>query len=114
MAQLWEVMLETPQQLGASIRRRRQALGLTQEELALTVDVGPRFIVELEAGKPTCQLGKALAVARAVGIRLADAAEAPPQVPLPAGRSRANAAPAALPATTSSDAKITRRRRSTR
>jgi len=73
-------MIETPQQFGALIRRRRQALDLTQEELALAVDVGPRFIGELEAGKPTCQIGKALAVARAVGVKLADVAEAPPQV----------------------------------
>lgn len=70
-------MLETPQQLGALIRQHRRALHLTQEELALAVNVGPRFVAELEAGKATCQLGKALAVAHAVGIRLVDAA-APP------------------------------------
>ena len=34
-----------------------------------------RFVVDLEAGKPTCQLGKALAVARAVGIELVDRRE---------------------------------------
>jgi HTH-type transcriptional regulator / antitoxin HipB len=68
-------MLDTPRQFGALIRERRKALKLTQEELALTVNVGPRFIAELEAGKPTCQLGKALAVARAVGVKLTDAAE---------------------------------------
>jgi y4mF family transcriptional regulator len=68
-------MLETPEQFGALIRQRRKALRLTQEDLALAVNVGPRFIAELEAGKATCQLGKALAVAHAVGIRLIDAAE---------------------------------------
>jgi HTH-type transcriptional regulator/antitoxin HipB len=67
--------VETSQQFGALVRERRKALKLTQEELALTVNVGPRFIAELEAGKPTSQLGKALAVARAVGIKLTDAAE---------------------------------------
>lgn len=82
-------MIETPQQFGALIRRRRIALDLTQEELALTVNVGPRFIVELEAGKPTCQLGKALAVARAVGVKLTDAADPPQgQSPLPSTRPR--------------------------
>lgn len=70
-----KTMIDTSKQFGALIQRRRQALGLTQEELALTVDVGPRFIGELEAGKPTCQLGKALAVAQAVGVRLADTGE---------------------------------------
>lgn len=68
-------MLTTPSQFGALIRQRRKALNLTQDQLALTIPVGPRFIAELEAGKPTCQLGKALAVARAVGIELIDAAE---------------------------------------
>ena len=42
----------------------------TQRDLALAVNVGERFIVDLESGKPTCQLGKALAVAKGVGIRL--------------------------------------------
>src|SRR5688500_18921909 len=48
----------------------------SQRDLALAVNVGERFIVDLESGKPTCQLGKALAVARGVGIRLTDTAPA--------------------------------------
>lgn len=71
-------MIETSMQFGTLVRRRRRALGLTQEELALTAKVGPRFIGELEAGKATCQLGKALAVARAVGVELVDAGETLP------------------------------------
>ena len=63
---------------GRMIRRRRKALGLRQRDLALSVDVGERFIVDLEAGKPTCQLGKALSVARALGIRLIEGPEARP------------------------------------
>lgn len=74
-------MLETPEQFGVLIRKRRKALRLTQEELALAVNVGPRFIAELEAGKATCQLGKALTVAHAVGVRLIDAAEDPSDRP---------------------------------
>jgi y4mF family transcriptional regulator len=58
---------------GNLVRQRRKALGLRQKELALAVGVGERMIVDLEAGKETCQLGKALAIARAVGIRLVDA-----------------------------------------
>jgi len=50
---------------------------MTQRDLALAVNVGERFIVELENGKPTCQLGKALAVAKCVGIRLTDTVPAP-------------------------------------
>jgi y4mF family transcriptional regulator len=54
---------------GALVRERREALKMTQDDLALTTGVGRRFIVELEAGKPSCQLGKALVVAIAVGLR---------------------------------------------
>ena len=54
---------------GALVRERREALKMTQDDLALTTGVGRRFIVELEAGKPSCQLGKALIVAIAVGLR---------------------------------------------
>lgn len=61
-------------EFGALCRRRRQAQKITQRDLAAIADTGERFIVELEAGKPTVQLGKALAVAFALGIRLADAA----------------------------------------
>jgi y4mF family transcriptional regulator len=60
---------------GAALARARKGLGLTQRELALAVGVGERFIVELEAGKPTAQLGKALAAAQAVGMSLADTAQ---------------------------------------
>ena len=57
---------------GRAVRDRRRALALTQEELAARCGVGKRFIVDLEAGKFTIQLGKALTAAREVGIVLAD------------------------------------------
>lgn len=57
------------QQLGAIVRERREALGMRQDDVALATGVGHRFIVELEAGKPSCQLGRALVVAAAVGLR---------------------------------------------
>jgi HTH-type transcriptional regulator / antitoxin HipB len=53
--------------LGGAIRSARRAQGLTQEELALVAGVGRRFVIELEAGKPTAQLGAALRVIRALG-----------------------------------------------
>ncbi len=43
---------------------------MTQIELAAASGVGERFIRELENGKPTCQLDKALRIARMLGIRL--------------------------------------------
>jgi HTH-type transcriptional regulator / antitoxin HipB len=64
------VAIKTSTDFGREIRLRRKALGLTQQDLATRCGVGLRFIVELESGKPTCQLGKSLTVALEVGLRL--------------------------------------------
>jgi HTH-type transcriptional regulator / antitoxin HipB len=61
-------------EFGVLIRQKRKALGLTQGELATRCGVGLRFIVDLEAGKPSCQLGKALTAAVEVGLWLEDTA----------------------------------------
>ncbi|MCA9905332.1 MAG: helix-turn-helix transcriptional regulator [Anaerolineae bacterium] len=60
--------IKTPAQLGALIRTRRKQLKITQKELAMTCGTGLRFIVDLEKGKPTCQIGKTLQVLQAVGL----------------------------------------------
>ena len=60
----------TPQEIGQQVRDRRRALGLRQDQLAGAAGVGLRFLVELEQGKPTAQIGKALAVIRALGLTL--------------------------------------------
>lgn len=60
----------TAKEFGRLIRQRRRALGMTQRDLALVINAGERFIVELEAGKGTSQLGKALGAAQAVGVRI--------------------------------------------
>ena len=57
---------------GALIRERRKALKMNQSDVALATGVGRRFIIDLEAGKPSTQLGKALVVAAAVGLRVFD------------------------------------------
>ena len=62
--------LTSIEQLGDLIRKTRKSLGLTQKDLALAAGTGLRFLVDLEAGKPTCQLGKSLTVIRTLGIRL--------------------------------------------
>lgn len=54
--------------LGFLIRKERKAQCLTQEELAGLTGVGVRFVRELEAGKESCQLGRALKVAAALGL----------------------------------------------
>lgn len=58
-------------QLGQAIRTARKQLNLTQSQLALAAGVGLRFIVDLEAGKPTLRLENVLRVAQALGCDLA-------------------------------------------
>ena len=59
--------IHSPQQLGDAIRAARKQLGLTQPQLALAAGVGVRFIVDLEAGKPTVRLENVLRVIHALG-----------------------------------------------
>lgn len=63
-------MALNPEDIAQAVRTTRRQLGITQADLALTSGTGLRFIVDLEKGKPTCQLGKALAVVNTLGIRL--------------------------------------------
>lgn len=56
--------------IGRIIRNERKGLGLRQDELAAASRVGLRFLVELERGKPTVQVGKVLDVLAALGCTL--------------------------------------------
>ena len=69
----------SPAQIGRIVRTVRKSAGLRQYELAGAAAVGVRFIVDLEAGKPTAQLGKALQVLGALGCSLS--VETPPAPP---------------------------------
>lgn len=65
---------------GRLIRLQRKALHMTQDQLALATGVGRRFLIDLESGKTTCQLGLSLVVAEALGLRASElrkAAESP-------------------------------------
>ena len=64
-------MRYTVQGIGQIIRESRKRLGVTQKDLALTSGTGLRFIIELEKGKETCQIGKVLTVLQTLGIRIA-------------------------------------------
>ncbi|WP_159915770.1 helix-turn-helix transcriptional regulator [Pantoea sp. 18069] len=59
--------IRSPQQLGDALRAARKQLELTQSQLALAAGVGVRFIVDLEAGKPTVRLEHVLRVIDALG-----------------------------------------------
>ena len=61
--------------LGLIVHRERKVQKLRQAELAAAAGVGVRFIIDLEAGKPTLQLEKALHVLATLGC---DVTIAPP------------------------------------
>ena len=65
-----DIVKYTPAQIGGMIRDTRKSMGVTQKDLALTSGTGLRFIIELEKGKETCELGKALRVLQTLGIKL--------------------------------------------
>lgn len=60
--------IDNPIAFGDAIKRARRRQSMTQRDLALIAGTGERLIVDLEAGKATTQLGRALAVAAAVGL----------------------------------------------
>lgn len=64
------MIIENAKQLGELIKANRKELGFTQLELANYCNVGNRFIVELESGKPTLQFDKVVHVAHLVGLEL--------------------------------------------
>ena len=63
-------MKYTPKQIGEAVRQARRQLGVTQRGLALTSGTGLRFIIDLEKGKPTSQIGKVLTVLHTLGIKI--------------------------------------------
>ena len=63
-------MRYSSKQIGKLIRQTRKNLAVTQRELALTSGTGVRFIIDLEKGKPTCEIGKALKIINTLGINM--------------------------------------------
>ncbi len=62
--------VKTPADIGALVRSARNEQNLRQDELAGVAGVGLRFIVDLEAGKPTAQIGKVLQVLQTLGCSI--------------------------------------------
>ncbi len=65
--------------LGKAIRRQRKSMGLTQLDAAGLCGVGERFLSELERGKQSASLGKALQVIRRLGLRVILTDRRPPE-----------------------------------
>lgn len=62
-------IITSSRQFGSLVKRLRKAIPMTQKELAGTSGTGVRFIQDLEKGKVSCELDKALTVASMLGIR---------------------------------------------
>ena len=62
--------IKNSKDLGILIRSRRKQLKVTQRDLALSCGTGLRFIIDLEKGKPTCQVDKAIKVIGTLGLQL--------------------------------------------
>jgi len=60
--------IQSTAELGKRIAAQRKAQGLTQVELAMLGQVGPRFIGDLERGKGTVQCDKVLHVLNLLGL----------------------------------------------
>jgi len=56
--------------IGKLVRKSRKDQGLTQAEAAGYLNVGIRFLSDLENGKPTVQLEKALHVLKGFGFKI--------------------------------------------
>ena len=60
--------LRSAKDLGGIIRQERRRQGMTQAELAGLADVGLTFLSQLENGKDSAEIGKALRVMTMLGI----------------------------------------------
>lgn len=57
-------------EFGKMIRVKRKSLGLTLEKVAGLTGIGIRYLSELERGKQTIEMGKALHVLNGLGLEL--------------------------------------------
>jgi len=60
--------ITSAEEFGRAIRERRKALHYTQNYLSEFTGISASFISDLENGKPTAELGKAIYLANLLGI----------------------------------------------
>jgi HTH-type transcriptional regulator/antitoxin HipB len=65
-----ESTVTSVEELGKIVLATRKSQGLTQADIAGLSNSGNRFIVDLEKGKPTLQMQKALEVLALLGLEL--------------------------------------------
>lgn len=64
------IRVKTPTELGNAIREARKRAELDQATTAALVGVGPRFLSEVERGKPSARLGLVLKVLERLGLEV--------------------------------------------
>jgi len=62
--------INSPEELGLYLLKERKHLKLTQKEISEFADVGRKFIIEIEKGKATAQLGKVFELLNNLGLEL--------------------------------------------
>ncbi len=62
--------INNPKELGLYLLKERKNLKLTQKEISEFADVGRKFIIELEKGKETAQVGKVFELLNSLGLEL--------------------------------------------
>ncbi|MCI6982262.1 MAG: helix-turn-helix domain-containing protein [Akkermansia muciniphila] len=60
--------ISTPAEWGQLIRARRKQAGLSIDELASMLGLSPRFLSEVERGKPGASIGRVLQICAALGL----------------------------------------------
>ena len=70
--------IQTSRAFGAAVRHSRKELGMSQAELAAKAGVGRPWLSELETGKRTAELGRALSVLSALDLAVVFAAAPDP------------------------------------
>ena len=60
--------ISSPEEFGKAIRERRKALHYTQAYLSEYTGLSASYISDLENGKPTVELGKAIYLANLLGM----------------------------------------------
>jgi transcriptional regulator with XRE-family HTH domain len=76
--------LSNSEDLGRYVRERRRAAGYSQTVLATRATVSRRWLSDLEAGKPTAEIGLVFKVIAALGLFLDAQPELIPEVDLDA------------------------------
>ncbi|WP_151639196.1 helix-turn-helix transcriptional regulator [Noviherbaspirillum aerium] len=67
---VFPLTVATVREIGSAVQAMRKEQGLTQLDVAGLAGLGNRFVVELEKGKETVQMQKALDVLALLGLEL--------------------------------------------